>query len=145
MNTYLPFFSSGMKTKLLLTLLTFNGFFCVNSAFAATVLSIDNSQNSANLSQTIAESIGFDPDTHSLVEFAINRALIAQKLGNCKDPSLTVNPGTPVNNSIDPNKQKTIRGRIAKPTTRSKEKPIEKGAMPVEPIPRYRHLAGARG
>jgi hypothetical protein len=70
-----------MKTKFLLTLLAFSGLFLgANSVSARTISPTEASHNIASLSRTISESIGFNSDTHSLVEFAINRALAVKKI-----------------------------------------------------------------
>jgi hypothetical protein len=69
-----------MKTKFLLMLLALSGLcWSANSASATTIAPITDRQN-ANLSQTMAQLIGFDRDTYSLVEIAIDRALIAQQV-----------------------------------------------------------------
>jgi hypothetical protein len=140
-----------MKTKFLLTLLTLNGLlFGTNSAFAVTVSEIDLSQNTARLSQNIAKSIGFDRDTHSLVEFAINRALIAQKLGDCQ----AQNPSTTKSDLNQADKPQLIRGRMPLPTPQTSENPIDKvtvpdptkpSTTPVAPSVRRARLIGARG
>jgi hypothetical protein len=68
-----------VKSKFLLMLLVFNGLLWgANSASARIVSATANNYNIAQLSLTIAESIGFTPDTHSLIELAIDRALLAQ-------------------------------------------------------------------
>jgi hypothetical protein len=76
-----------MKARFCLALLAFNGLFLgTNSASAFTESSIKYRYDITNLSRTIAELVKFDPDTHSLVEMAIDRALIAQKAGDETEP-----------------------------------------------------------
>ncbi len=107
-----------MKTKFLLTFLTLNGLlFGTNSTFASTLPAVTQHQSSANLSQIISQSIGLQQDTHSLVEFAINRALIAQTLGNCQAP----NSSTTKNSTPQP---QTVRGRVSVPTPQPNQQPI---------------------
>jgi hypothetical protein len=71
-----------MKNKFWLGLLAANALLLVTNSAVASADSISESQQDiASLSQTIAESIGLQPDVHSLIELAIGRALTAQKLG----------------------------------------------------------------
>ena len=70
-----------MKTKFLLVLIALNGLLLgANSASAATVARTETNQNAASLSHTISELIDLDANTHSLVESAINRAMIAKNV-----------------------------------------------------------------
>jgi hypothetical protein len=108
-----------MKTKFLLTLLAFSGlFFGANSASARTISPPETSHNIANLSRTISESIGLDSDTHSLVEFAINRALSVKKIASDTGTVIDNNQGGTI---LDPNSNRTnqiIRNKV-------KNRPIE--------------------
>jgi hypothetical protein len=108
-----------MKTKFLLTLLAFNGLlFGTNSAFAATPASIGNNQYSANLSQTIAKSIDLDGSYHSLIESAIDRALLAQNQD-------TSNKERVIRGKVAaPNPHPIINGKIAQPTPSPSNPPV---------------------
>jgi hypothetical protein len=93
-----------MKTKFLLVLIALNGLLLgANSASAATVVKTESNQNAASLSHTISELIDLDANNHSLVESAINRALIAK--------SIQVNEKGGSNYQ-----QPIINGRIVKPS-----------------------------
>jgi hypothetical protein len=99
-----------MKTKFLLTLLALTGLLLgANSASAST----GSHHNVASLSQKISTLIDLDPTAQSLVKLAIDRALIAQNKDSDKTPVDTRTTGAMV--SGVPNKQPTIRGRVAKP------------------------------
>jgi hypothetical protein len=116
-----------MNSKFLLALLTFNGLlFGANSTFASTLPAVNHHQSSANLSQIISQSIGLTQDTNSLVEFAINRALISQTLNNSQAPnSSTTKDFTRIY-------QPTVRGTImVQPTPRPSNQPIGKMASPI--------------
>ena len=70
-----------IKTKFVLTLLALNGLLVgTNSASASTGSPLELDRQIANLSQTMAELIGFDRAAQSLLMSAIDRALIAQKV-----------------------------------------------------------------
>ena len=75
-------------------LITLSGLCWGTNSAAANVLATTSDRNSAQLSQTISQIIGFDRDTHSLVELAIDRALIAQAV---KPPSVrsSITAGVP--------------------------------------------------
>jgi hypothetical protein len=128
---------SRMKTKFLLALLTLTGLLLgTNSAFAATGVSTENSQQITNLSQTIAKSIDLGGDYDNLIESAINRALLAKgetnsiAVGEPNGPIVNgivvkptrpiingryVNPKGPIiNGRIDPNGP-IINGKITNP------------------------------
>jgi hypothetical protein len=98
-----------MKTKFLLVLIALNGLLLgANSASAATTAKVESNQNAASLSHTISELIDLDANTHSLVESAINRALIAKSVQvNEKGRS---NYQQPIING------RIINGRIIKPS-----------------------------
>jgi hypothetical protein len=70
-----------MSAKFLLALITFNG---LCSVFAATSAPPASAHNIPQLSQKIAELIDID-DRH-LVELAIDRALLAQKVNEVQVP-----------------------------------------------------------
>jgi hypothetical protein len=98
-----------MKTKLLLMLLAFTGLgWGVDRASADPARGNDST---AHLSQTIAELIGFDLDTHSLLAVAIDRALVAQAKGDVNEPRTAGVPLVPPTK-----KQLQIRGQIAVPS-----------------------------
>jgi hypothetical protein len=103
-----------MKTKFFLMLLALSGLFWhPNHATAYTTVAPTITDGQIpQLSQTISELIGLDRDTHSLVEFAIDRALIAQKVNDNLRPVVTA--GVP----ISP-KQPIITGKIAVPNDAS--------------------------
>jgi hypothetical protein len=101
-----------MKAKFLLTLLTLTGLLLsANGVFAATGSTPDRALRITNLSQTIAKLI--DLEDRSLVELAIDRALLAQQVN---EPQITtpVTAGVP-RADLKPTEQKpTVRGRINK-------------------------------
>jgi hypothetical protein len=101
-----------MKTKLLLMLLTITGMgWSANTASAYTPTS---APSNTHLSQTMAALIGFDRDTYSLLEVAIDRALIAQSNGVPIQPTTA---GVPIPTNASPTKkQPEIRGQVAVPT-----------------------------
>jgi hypothetical protein len=113
------FFLSSMKTKFFLMLLTLTGLcWSLNSAAAATVSPTATEPHTA-LSQTISKLIGLDRDTHSLVELAIDRAVIAQKVNNDATDMRTAGAPVPIGDVSRPNKKPEIVGKIAAPTDRS--------------------------
>lgn len=74
----------------------------------------------ANLSQTMAELIGFDRDTYSLIEMAIDRALIAQQVNEVPLPQIRT-AGVPVATPPDASqsdKKPLIGGKWEAPTDR---------------------------
>ncbi|AFY91330.1 hypothetical protein [Chamaesiphon minutus] len=109
-----------MKTKFLLMFLALSGLcWSANSASVTTIAPITDRQN-ANLSQTMAELIGFDRDTYSLVEMAIDRALIAQQVNEVPLPQIRT-AGVPVATPPDArqnDKKPLIGGKWAPPTER---------------------------
>jgi hypothetical protein len=116
-----------MKTKFLLALLTLNSLlFYANSAFAATASSIEGTQQIASLSQTIAKSINLDGDYHSLIESAINRALLAK--GEKNNPNQA--GGEPVAAPAS-TPRSIVNGRIAQPTPKPSVKPNVAGGISV--------------
>jgi hypothetical protein len=105
-----------MKTKFFLALFALNGLLLsANSVSAATGSTPTADRNITNLSQTISTLIDFED--RSLVEQAINRALIAQN----RNPRST-DSGTPNNIpaggiSADPSEVKPIiNGKVAQPS-----------------------------
>lgn len=100
-----------MKTKLLLMLVVLTGIgWNENSASAYTPTA---ARSNTHLSQTMAELIGFDRDTYSLIEVAIDRALIAQGNGAPIPPTTA---GVPIPTNASPTKkQPEIMGKVAVP------------------------------
>lgn len=135
-----------MKTKFFLVLLTLNGLFWGLNCVSASATSLTGSNRP--LSHTIAKLIDFD--AHSLVELAIDRALIAQQVNDNKIPHL-VTAGVPKLN-VDPiDKQPTVRGRVAKPKIGRVANPgtDKKSDLPqpqpsAESIPTNQNPAGGR-
>ncbi|WP_310482651.1 hypothetical protein [Chamaesiphon sp. VAR_48_metabat_403] len=106
-----------MKTKFFLALFALNGLLLsATSVSAATGSTPITDRSITNLSQTISTLIDFDD--RSLVEQAINRALIAQNVRNPR----TGSSGTPNNIpaggiSADPSQVKPIiNGKVAQPS-----------------------------
>jgi hypothetical protein len=96
-----------VKTKFLLTLLAVNGLLLSpNSASAYSVSEPEIHHDIPSLSRTIAESIDLGSDYYSLVNIAIDRALIAQQVQDINLPVL-VTAGVP--------KPQLLRGRMIKP------------------------------
>ncbi len=123
-----------MKTKFLLALLTLNSLlFYANSAFAATTTSIEGTQKIANLSQTISKSINLDSGYHSLIESAINRALLAKGEKEDKPKIVGDSAFTPVNTP-----RSIVNGKVAQPTPKPTLKPNVAGGItaPVSTAPR---------
>jgi hypothetical protein len=108
-----------MKTKFLLTLLTLNGLFWGINSVSASAPSLTHSNRP--LSHTIAEII--DLDVHSLVELAIDRALIAQQVNDNKIPH-PVTAGVPKADVSQTDKQPTVRGRVANPQIGQVKNPV---------------------
>ncbi len=96
-----------MKTKFLLALLAINSFFLgSNSASATSTNAVTTHPDIANLSRTISDLVDLDSDSHSLMELAINRALLAQK-------QTSSTPNQPLINGIST--PAIINGKIANP------------------------------
>jgi hypothetical protein len=119
-----------MTTKFLLTLLALNGLLLgANSASAYTTSTIENSHNIANLSRTIAKSIDLGGDYHSLMELAIDRALLAkgEKGRNSVDPEIAGGK------SVQSERNPIVNGKIANP----QNQPIKNGIIlnPQQPNP----------
>ncbi len=121
-----------MKTKLFLMLFALNGLLLgANSASAASA-----SPSVASLSHTISNLVDLDADAQSLVELAINRALLAKSVkDNTKDLRIgqqiingrinNPNHGPIINGKIDNPNGPIINGRIANPKPPiDKEPPI---------------------
>jgi hypothetical protein len=119
-----------MKTKFLLALLTLNSLlFYANSAFAAKASSIEGNQKIANLSQTISKSIDLDGGYHSLIESAINRALLAKgEKENKPNVAGGESASTPVSTSTP---RSIINGKVAQPTPKPSVKPNVAGGISV--------------
>jgi hypothetical protein len=104
-----------MKTKLFLMLFALNGLLLgANSASAA-----QSSQSVSSLSHTISNLVDLDADAQSLVELAINRALLAKSV---KDNDKNLRIG-----------QQIINGHVANPDPKPPE-PIINGRV-VNPKP----------
>ena len=96
-----------MKTKFLLTLLAVNGLLLsANSASAYSVSEPEIHHDIPSLSRTISKSIDLGSDYYSLVNIAIDRALIAQQVKDINMPVL-VTAGVP--------RLPMVRGRMIKP------------------------------
>jgi hypothetical protein len=117
-----------MKTKLLLIFLALTGLcWGANSASAYTPTA---TRSTADLSQTMAELIGFDRDTYSLIEVAIDRALIAQANGAPLRPT-TAGVPLPTN---PPKKQPEIRGKVSIPSQPAIGQTRTKKTKPRSPV-----------
>jgi hypothetical protein len=99
-----------MKTNLLLIFLTLTGL-CLGANSAAASPST-TARSNTHLSQTIAELIGFDRDTYSLIEVAIDRALIAQTVNQPTTAGVPV----PKPDVTPPKKQPEVMGKVAVPS-----------------------------
>jgi hypothetical protein len=133
-----------MKTKFLLTLLTLNGLFWgVNSANANAEFVTGSDRQIATLSYDIAKLLNLDSTDRSLVKVAIDRALIAQRLGDCKNPTIT-NTDAPVNDVNPTNKPKVTPNKTTELPILSIGQVKNKVSTPETP-PVLRRLMGARG
>jgi hypothetical protein len=133
-----------MRIKFLLTLLTLNGLLWGISSEKANATSIEDSDRQiATLSHDIAKLLNLDSTDRSLVKVAIDRALIAQKLGDCKSPTIT-NTGAPVNDVNPADKPKVIPNKTTEPPIQSIGQSKIKVATPETP-PVRRRIMGARG
>jgi hypothetical protein len=106
-----------MQTKFFLALLALNGLLLsANSVSAATGATPTTDRSITNLSQTISTLIDFED--RSLVEQAINRALIAQNVRNPRSTdSVTPNNIPSGGISADPSEVKPIiNGKVAQPS-----------------------------
>jgi hypothetical protein len=121
-----------MKTKLFLMLFALNGLLLgANSASAAPA-----HQSISSLSYTISNLVDLDADAQSLVELAINRALLAKNVRNDRDIRVDQqktliagnysiedfkgrdkNPTEPIaiGQAKNPNSEPIINGRVANP------------------------------
>jgi hypothetical protein len=98
-----------MKTKLFLMLFALNGLLLgANSASAAPA-----NQSVASLSHTISTMVDLDADAQSLVELAINRALLAKSVKD-NDKDLRIGQQTINGHVANPNSGPTI-GHVANP------------------------------
>jgi hypothetical protein len=99
-----------MKTKLFLMLFALNGLLLgANSASAAPA-----NQSVASLSHTISNLVDLDADAQSLVELAINRALLAKNVKD-NDKDLHIIGQQTINGHVaNPNSGPTI-GQVANP------------------------------
>jgi hypothetical protein len=102
-----------MKTKFLLTLLALNSLL-----LGSTSVSAATNPDVANLSRTISNLVDLGSDSHSLMEAAINRALLAQKeTTTTSGPALAGGIGAPPvsNNPNPPTPPLLINGVIVNP------------------------------
>jgi hypothetical protein len=102
-----------MKTRFLLTLLALNSLL-----LGSTSVSAATNPDVANLSRTISSLVDLGSDSHSLMEAAINRALLAQKeTTTTSGPALAGGIGAPPvsNNPEPPSSPPLINGVIANP------------------------------
>lgn len=119
-----------MKTNFLLALLVLNGLiFGEKSAAAFTESSSQNSQQIADLSQSISRSIDLNEDARNLLESAIHRALLAKeersKTRSQAEPEIA--GGKAIQGSQPP----MINGKVAQPQPSGK--PIINGMMLPQP------------
>jgi hypothetical protein len=135
-----------MKTKFLFALLAINGLVSIdsNSAIAASP-KID--KDTINISQTIAKLIDLHPDSHHLVELAVNRALLANKCVvdlDAKDPKSTDRDVYP---KVTPpsEKSKTDLPQPQPQNIQTDKSPRTDNAIAPEVVPIRRRLMGARG
>ncbi len=105
---------SPMKTKFILTLLTFNGI------FLTTAIATASTPNLANLSQTISKSLDLDLADRNLVSTAIDRALLAKEV-NPSEPKESTQPAAV--SSANENQKPQLLGRVAPPKQIPKPKP----------------------
>jgi hypothetical protein len=99
-----------LKTKFLLTLLTLNGLFWgVNSVCASDTLPLGSNRT---LSYNIAQLIQLDAP--SLVEVAIDRAMLAQQANTARMPTPTT-AGVPKLDTSQPDRPPAVRGRVTLP------------------------------
>jgi hypothetical protein len=102
-----------MKNKLLLMLLALTGLSW--GANRAAAYPSPATRSNTHLSQTIAELIGFDRDTYSLLEVAIDRALIAQTVNDGANERRTAGVPVAKPDVTPPKKQPEIIGKVAVP------------------------------
>jgi hypothetical protein len=126
-----------MKARFFLALLAFNGLVFAansNSASAFTRSSTDTSHNVADLSRSISNIVKLTPDTYSLIEMAIDRALLAQAASD-KTVPMPPTAGIPApNQTKDPQPQTIVNGKIANPKppkTKPRVMPISKRPKPI--------------
>jgi hypothetical protein len=102
-----------MKTKFFLMLFALNGLLLgANSASAAPA-----SQSVSSLSHTIANLVDLDTDAQSLVESAINRALLAKSVKD-NDKDLRIGQQSIINGRIpNPHHGPIINGKIVNPNS----------------------------
>jgi hypothetical protein len=124
-----------MKARFFLALLPFTGLvFAANSASAFTRSSTDNPHAAADLSRSISNIVNLTPDTHSLIEMAIDRALLAQAASD-KTAPMPPTAGIPIPNQVkEPQPQPIVNGKIANPNppkTKPRVRPISKRPKPI--------------
>jgi hypothetical protein len=133
-----------MRIKFLLTLLALNGLFWGISSEKAKATPIEDSDRQiTNLSHNIAQLLNLDSTNRSLVKVAIDRALIAQTLGDCKNQTIT-NTGAPVKDVNPADKPKVTPNKTTEAPIQSIGQAKNKVATPETP-PVRRRIMGARG
>ncbi len=87
----------AMKTKSVLMLLALTGLnWGINGTAASSTVAPTSIDRYPALSHSISELVGLDRDTHSLLELAIERALIAQKVNGSEHELLLAGAPLPV-------------------------------------------------
>jgi hypothetical protein len=124
-----------MKARFFLALLAFNGLvFATNSASAFTRSSTNNPHDTADLSRSISKIVNLNSDTYSLIEMAIDRALLAQAASD-KTAPMPPTAGIPAPNQVkDPQPQPIVNGKIANPNppkTKPRVRPNSKLPKPI--------------
>jgi hypothetical protein len=123
-----------MKARFFLGLLAFNGLIlAANSASANSGSTGENRHDITQLSRTISELVKFASDTHSLVEMAINRALIAQQVGD--SAAQAAGSISAPNFTTDPQPQPIINGKIANPNPPITKPRVRRIVEPSKPQP----------
>jgi hypothetical protein len=133
-----------MNAKFFLMLLALNGLFLdMGSASASATTLTGADRQITNLSNTISELIGIDRGTHTLVELAIDRALLAQKLNSGTNNLRTA--GAPVSIQDDQKPELAV-GKMAVPNQSIGQTKIKKTKQPKSPLPVSNHQqpAGSR-
>ena len=101
-----------MKNKLFLALFALNGLLLSANSVSATTGTSTTDRRIINLSQTISTIIDFDD--RSLVEQAINRALIAQNRNPRRNSAAPID--IPAGGISAPEVKPIINGKVAQPT-----------------------------
>jgi hypothetical protein len=135
-----------MKAKFFLALLALNGLLLTaHSASANSGSTGENRHEITQLSRTISELVKLDPDAHSLVEMAINRALIAQKAGDTPDSKPPIAGGIPAPDfTTAPQPQPIVNDKIANPNPAATKPRVRRIVKPskLRPDRQVRYTAG---